>query len=257
MKNSPHDATSRQVFSRRDAEYWQELEKLVAENKISFSEVLTNFSAFVRRRELTRVLAYYDLFRMVDQMPGSIVELGVYLGAGLLLWSKLLETFVPGDRSRKVFGFESGGGYEVFCPEDGDPRPWLEAVGPKTVDIKYLQRLSELANKDNLIPGAERCRVIYGNITDTVPEFSKTNQGIRLSILFLDVNLYRPTLIGLRELYPLVQPGGIVALNGYGAPPWLGEAVALEHYFSELSTPIPRLRKFNHSIWPGAFFVKA
>src|SRR5215469_4197494 len=148
MKSSPSDTTSRQIYSHRDAEYWNELETLVRENEISFSEMLTNFTAFVRRRELTRVFAYYDLFRMVDQMPGSIVELGVYLGAGLLLWSKLLETFVPGDRSRRVIGFESGGGYEDLCPEDGDPTRWIETIGSKTVDVEYLRRLSELANKD-------------------------------------------------------------------------------------------------------------
>ena len=79
---------------------------------------------------------------------------------------------------------------------------------------------------------------------------------MRLSLLFLDVNLYKPTLVGLRELYRLVQRGGIVALNGYGGPPWQGEAVALERYFSEINAPIPRLRKFSYSIWPGAYFIK-
>ena len=256
MTNSRSDKAVRQTLARRDLEHWQGLETLIRENNISFSEMLTNFPAYVRRRELTRVLAYYDLFRIIEGMPGSILELGVYLGAGLLMWSKLLETFLPGDRSRKVFGFENGAGYEDLSPEDGNPAPWLEAIGQKKVSIEYLQRLSDLANQDNLIPGVERCSVIWGNIFETVPEFVRTSQGTRLSLLFLDVNLYRPTLIGLRELYPLVLPGGVVALNGYGGPPWQGEAIALEHYFRELNSPIPRLRKFNYSIWPGAYFVK-
>ena len=103
-----------------------------------------------------RLFAYYDLFRTIQDMPGSIVELGVYLGAGLMTWSKLLETFLPGDRSRKVFGFESGGGYQEFSPEDGNPTPWIEAIGQKTVSTDYLQRISFLTNQDNIISGVER-----------------------------------------------------------------------------------------------------
>jgi hypothetical protein len=240
----------------RDREYWRDLEALLKEHDISFSEMMVNFPAFVRRREMTRVLAYYDLYRLIADMPGSIVELGVYLGAGLLTWSKLLETFAPGDRSRKAYGFESGAGYREFSPEDGNPASWIGAIGPKTVSVDYLQRIVRLANLDNLISGVERCRAICGDIAETVPEFARNNQGMRLSLLFLDVNLYEPTLIGLRELYPLVQSGGVVALNGYGAPPWQGEARALEHYFAEIDAPIPRLKTLNYSIWPGAYFVK-
>ena len=256
MTEVPVDRSVRQQYQRQDAEHWQELQRLVEENGISFSEMMINYPAFIRRREMTRLLADYDLFRMIADLPGSIVELGVFLGAGLLTWSKLLETFVPGDRSRKVYGFESGGGYDEFSPEDGDPKPWIEAIGRKTVSLDYLERLTDLANQDNLVRGVERCRVISGNIAETVPEFARTSQGTRLSLLFLDVNLYKPTLVGLRELYPLVLRGGIVALNGFGAPPWQGEAVALEHYFAEINAPFPRLRKLSYSIRPGCFFVK-
>jgi Macrocin-O-methyltransferase (TylF) len=257
MSTKPTDDLAREAYRRKDGEHWEELQKIVAEGGLALSEVLINYPAFVRRRELTRVLADYDLFRMVVDLPGSIVELGVYLGAGLFTWSKLLETFVPGDRSRKVYGFESGGGYQDFAPEDGDPAPWIEnVVGRKVPPPNFLEQMVKLTNHDNLVAGVERCRVVPGDILETVPRFARENQGTRLCLVFLDVNLYKPTLTGLRELYPLLVPGGIVALNGFGSPPWRGEAEALERYFREIGLPAPHLRKLPYSVRPGGYFVK-
>jgi hypothetical protein len=257
MTSQPSIDAARQIYQRKDEEHWQELQSIVQDCQISLSETLINYPAFIRRREMTRLLADYDLFRMVADLPGSIVELGVFLGAGLFTWSKLLETFVPGDRSRKVYGFESGGGYQNLTSEDGDPRPWIDnVVGRKIVPDGYLERMVRLTNLDNLIPGVERCRVIFGDILETVPHFAANNQGTRVCLLFLDVNLYKPTLAGLRAFYPLLVPGGVVALNGYGSTPWLGETTAFEHYFREIDKPLPHLRKLSYSIRPGGYFVK-
>lgn len=261
MSNEKPSTTSvdaaRAIYQRKDADHWTELESIVRSGDISFSEMLINFPAYIRRREMTRLLADYDLFRMVLDLPGSIAELGVYLGAGLFSWAKLLETFVPGDRSRRVYGFESGAGYQALSPEDGNPQPWIEnVVGKKVVPEGYLERMVKLTNLDNIIAGAERCRVITGDIQETVPEFARASQGTRLSLLFLDVNLYAPTLTGLRELYPLLVPGGVVALNGYGNPPWQGEVLAFEHYFKEIGEPLPALKRLPYSIRPGAYFIK-
>jgi hypothetical protein len=248
---------ARTSYQRKDEEHWAELESILNEGKLSLTETLINYPAFIRRREMTRLLADYDLFRMIQDLPGSIAELGVFLGAGLFTWSKLLETFVPGDRSRKVYGFESGDGYRDFSPEDGDPKPWIEnVVGRKVVPDGYLERMVRLTNLDNLLPGVERCRVVPGDILETVQAFADSNQGTRLSLIFMDVNLYKPTLAAFRALYPLLVPGGVVAMNGYGAPPWLGETVAFETYFREIGQPLPRVQKLPYSIRPGGYFIK-
>lgn len=248
---------ARTIYETRDADHWKKLAAILEDCGLPLEDVLKNYTAFIRRRDMTRLLADYDLFRMIVDLPGSIGELGVYLGAGLFTWAKLLETFTPGDRSRKVYGFESTKGYGSLAPEDGNPRPWIEGViGLKTVPESYLDRMVELTNLDNLIPGAERVRVVKGEISATVPEFVRNNQGTRFSLLYFDVNLYEPTLVGLRELYPLLIPGGILAFNGYGSPPWQGESMAIERYFSEINTKQPALRKFAYSIHPSGYVVK-
>ena len=50
--------------------------------------------------------------------------------------------------------------------------------------------------------------------------------------------------------------GGVVALNGYGSPPWLGETAAFEAYFKEIGQPLPHVRKLSYSIRPGGYFIK-
>lgn len=248
---------ARAIYANRDEQHWAELEALCKKHDVDFSELLINYPAFIRRRELPRLLADYELFKHIVDLPGIVVELGVYLGAGLFTWSKLMETFCPGDRARKVIGFDNCSGYPEYNEKDGNPRPWIEdVVGRKEVSAEFLEKMVELHNRDNMIPGSERCRIIVGEIGKTVPEFAANTQGMRISLLYFDANLYEPTLTGLRELYPLVVPGGVVAFNGYGNVPWQGEGNALHDYFDEMGQAVPVLKKFPFSIHPNGYFLK-
>ncbi len=259
-ESRPHrpdlDDAARSRYEKRDERHWAHLEELIRDGGLSLREVLKHYPAFIQRRDLPRVLAHYELFKQIVDLPGSIAELGVYLGAGLFTWGNLLETFCPGDRSRKAIGFDHHAGHDSFAPQDGAAKPWSERTAGRMVSSKELMDgLVQLHNDDNLLPGVERVRLIEGDITETVPAFAKDSLGMRLSMLYFDVNLYEPTLVGLRHLYPLVLPGGIVAFNGYGAPPWQGEATAIEEFFADQPNQ-PVMRKFPFSTHPSAYFVK-
>ena len=64
--------------SSRDREVSEKRKQLFAQNHFSNEDMLQNFPSFVRRINVTRFLAQYELFKMVQDLPGSIVELGVY-----------------------------------------------------------------------------------------------------------------------------------------------------------------------------------
>ena len=57
---------------------------------VSRREVWRNFQLYTRRVFLKRFLAHYELFRQVKDLPGDIVELGVYRGASLLSWANFM-----------------------------------------------------------------------------------------------------------------------------------------------------------------------
>ncbi|WP_282609734.1 TylF/MycF/NovP-related O-methyltransferase [Pelagibius sp. Alg239-R121] len=243
-------------YDARDSAHWEKLESLITGAGLSIRDVLKSYPAFIQRRDLPRMLGHYELFKLIADMPGSVAELGVFRGAGLFTWANLLETFCPGDRTRKAFGFDHFEGYAAYQERDGDAQPWVERVlGTMVSDGELAHGLVDLHNQDNLLPGVERCRIIDGEISKTVPRFASENLGTRLSLLYFDIGLYEPTIAGLKHLYPLVIPGGVVAFNGFGMPPWQGEAEAIEEYFSDKGG-VPKMKKFPFSTVPYAYFIK-
>ena len=52
---------------------------------------LDNFEKYVRRQALSRFLVRYELFKLIRNIKGSIIECGVHHGGGLWLWQNFLQ----------------------------------------------------------------------------------------------------------------------------------------------------------------------
>lgn len=263
--NEPPDGP-RPVFEyrRRDRRHWEVLDALFAAQGFGPREVLTNFPAYVRRRDLPRFLAHYELFKRIIDRPGSILDLGVYRGASFFTWTKLLETFCPTDRTRKVYGFDHFRGLVDFTEADG---PKVDRTGAKDgaddaeparwrAEAEHARTLVDLHNDDGLIAGVERCRLIEGDVAETLPRFLEETPGLRIGLLHLDLDLYAPTRAALDHLWARVVDGGVVIFDQYGLPPWEGETRAVDEFLSTLPAPAPSIRKFPFSALPGGYIVK-
>ena len=90
MKNSTtradKDDPIRQFYDNMDLDYWKEIEQIKNDANLDVKFLLQNYLAFVQRRDLPRFLAHYELFKKIVDLPGSIVELGVFVGSGLFTW---------------------------------------------------------------------------------------------------------------------------------------------------------------------------
>jgi hypothetical protein len=241
----------------RDAYYWQEIEALAKARGYSLKDLFEHFPAYAMRRYLARFLSHYEMFRQIADLPGCIVELGVFRGRTLFTWANLLETFCPADRRRIVYGFDHFRGLDKFTERDGAyDTPNGKVQGGFKAEEAELRLLTKLHNLDNLIPGAPRTEIVAGDLMETIPAFLESHPGLRISLLHFDVDLYEPTLFGLRSLYPLVVAGGIVCFDEYGVVPWKGETDAADDYFSTLPQR-PVLRKHSFTGFPSGYFQKA
>jgi hypothetical protein len=241
---------------QRDRYYWESLSKIVEARNYSIEDILRHWPAYVMRRDMPRFLSHYELFKQVIDLPGCIVELGVFKGASFFTWSMLMEIFVPFDRSRKIYGFDSFEGLTQFRPEDGkDDRSAGKNLGGYKCTAAEVMKLTEMHNADNLITGTQRANLIVGEIQNTLPKFLNEYPGLKISLLHFDVDLYEPTKYALEMLYPLVLKGGIVCLDEYALVPWQGETRAVDEYFTSIGEQ-PLIRKHAFAQTPHGYLIK-
>lgn len=248
--------------SDKDFSFWNGLERILTETPHSQFHLLNHWPVYTKRVSVTRFLAHYELFKMVMDVPGSIVELGVSRGLSLFTWHKLLEVFCPTDTYRKVVGFDSFKGLPEFDEKDGLARTAADGAAEKKVggwsshDVETeLFDLASLHNADNIL-ARERIRMVKGWVEDTLPLYLDQNPGTRISLLHLDMDVYAPTRFALDKLWDLVVPGGLVVFDEYGLPPWEGEAAAWEEFAAERGLTSLRIRKFPWALTPTGYVVK-
>jgi hypothetical protein len=220
------------------------------------SDIWKNFPLYTRRTHLKRFLAHYELFRMVINLPGDIVELGVFRGTSLLSWANFLEIRVMGDRHKKVVGFDNFRGFGELDAKDGASDSQVQKVAGGFDSGGFETALEDaiaIFDADRFIPYKPRIHLVKGDIEQTVPAYVTEHPGMRISLLHFDADLYRPTKIALEHLWPLVVPGGVVAFDEYGIPPWEGESRAVDEFFAGQSI---ELRRFEWCSNPGAYVIK-
>lgn len=218
--------------------------------------LMSHLSLYMRRLQLGRLLSLYDAYKSVADLPGSVVELGVFKGETLLYFAKLMELMNVYDRAASVIGFDTFQGFPSVADQDGGDDAGIDRVVGGYNSGSYLDELRAHINvfdHDRLAGHKPRIELVQGDIAATVPDYVQRNPGLRIKILHLDADLYEPTLVGLTHLYPLLVKGGMVILDEYGFKEFPGESKAVEEYFGDT---MPTIRKFPFHSNPGGYFVK-
>lgn len=243
-------------YKAREIEHWARLTGLLEKSGYETHHVLSNWASYVRRRDMVRFLAHYELFKHVVDLPGCVVECGVFHGASFFTWAKLMETFCPGDRSRRVYGFDHYKGLHDFHQKDGAfNQASAKVIGGYASSLEAITELTALHNSDGFLPDVERCHLINGDVCETIPKFIKDTPGLRLAILHLDMDLYEPTKIAIDHLYDLVLPGGVIILDEFALRPWEGETLAWEEFAASRGIKVP-MRKFPFTQTPHGYIIK-
>ena len=189
-----------------------------------------NFGKYVRRHEIARFLAYYELFKRIIGIKGCIVECGVYEGSGVMTWAKLSEALEPYSFLRKIYGFDTFEGFPSISDADltgsgavasiGRLRPTYDVLSELNDCIKEFDKTRYLSHKEKVI-------LIKGDALKTIPEFMQNNQHLLVSLLYLDFDLYEPTLLAIKNFFPRMPKGSIMAFDELNDEKWPGETRAL------------------------------
>jgi hypothetical protein len=196
---------------------------------------------------LRKLMVRYDLFRMIVDLPGDVVECGVFKGAGLLTWLKFLHIHAPGS-ARRVVGFDT---FDAFAEARGTDMHAVDAfvreTGHRGTSPASLFEMITAAGID-----ASHCDLVAGDVRITAPEYAAKNPGFRISLLHMDLDLGEPTYAVLDALWPRVVRGGVVVFDEYAAPRW-SESDGVDRFFAGKAV---RLRTLAHARTPTAYVIK-
>lgn len=209
-------------------------------------EYENNFYLSCHITRISKILSHYEMYKMIKEIPGEIVECGVFKGASFLRFAMFREIF-GNPFSKKVIGFDTFGKFpETSFQDDAKARnQFINSAGSNSIG---KEQLLEILNQKGLNKHVE---LIEGDITETVPAYVKTNPELKISLLNLDTDIYEPAVTILEHLYPRITKGGILMLDDYGTHP--GETKAVDDFFAEKNVEI---KKFSFAMTP-CYIIKS
>jgi hypothetical protein len=203
----------------------------------SIEAKLESFPKYVRRQQLKRFLAMYEIFKLVLPVKGSVVECGVFRGFGVMGWAKLSTILEPENLTRRIYGFDSFSGFPSVHDEDTGGAGVAKTGDLRASSYEELKELINVYDRDRFLGHIPKVNLIRGDAAKTIPEFVQQNGHLLVSLLFLDFDLYEPTRVALEQFVPRMPRGAILAFDELDNPIWPGETKALLD-----SLPVGRLR---------------
>jgi O-methyltransferase len=154
------------------------------------------------------------------EIPGDIVECGVYQGEGAITIASYLAWM---GSTKHTWGFDSFGGLPDPVAADGShpktTRGWFSDTSQASV--QGLVDHYCLSDRMTLVPGffADSCGTV---------------DIATISVLVLDCDLYTSYIDALNCFYQLVSPGGVIIFDEYGRPEkYPGAKQAVDEFFAD------------------------
>ncbi len=201
---------------------------------------------YLETLEFSYLYSMFELFKMVENKPGHIVELGVGAGRNAIVLGHLLKLNSQHGNS-KYFGFDS---FENYTERDLANHSDLSRDRWSSNSKNFVdERIASFDLQDT-------CMTIEGDIVKSLPDFIKkpssrfTKSGFFCRLIYIDTSAYDPAKLSIEILFDYLVPGGILAIDQKRQG---GEWKAIVEYASENNLELTTSSKFNST---PAYIVK-
>jgi hypothetical protein len=180
------------------------------------------FNNFIFSNDLkvfSKLIARHQLFKETLDVPGDIVECGVFKGSGILTWLKLKKTLCPYSL-KKIVGFDMFDQVDLLKSLTGDDKIKMSSL--------FSNRKFEYNNYKNILESIiydagfndGDFELIQGDSSETTYDYVMKRPGMKISLLYLDMDIEKPTYDSLNNLYERVSKGGYIIFDEYACHQW-------------------------------------
>jgi hypothetical protein len=198
-----------------------------------------------------KLVARTILLNSVKNIPGDIVECGVFKGTGMLSFLKLKKLLFP-NSIKRVIGFDFFETNELVGLLHGNDKRQVQNLFEER---DFSHRLGSVDDIHNMIKKAGFSEVdfelVTGDIRQTAYDFAIQRPGFKISMLYMDLDLEHPTFCTLDAFWDRVSKGGIVVFDEYAYHRW-SEDVGVDRFFTNKNVVIKTL----NFLCPTAYVIK-
>lgn len=129
-----------------------------------------------------------------------------------------------GNYKRSIYGFDVFGKFPgtEFEKDKAELQAFIDETGGG-VSISETELMNYIKQK-----GFDNCKLIKGDILQTVPKFVHDNPDVKIALLNIDTDIYEPCKVILEQLASRVIKGGVIIFDDYGV--FQGETELADEY---------------------------
>jgi len=217
--------------------------ELFQSTPIPTEHLLVNLGLYMRSSVIAKFLYVNELYQQIINIPGVVMEFGVWWGQNLALFESLRAVYEPYNYTRKIIGFDTFEGYPSISEQDDSCD--LVKLNQYAVSENYLEHLSALLDyhqQENIMSHVKKFELIKGDATITIKEYFGKHPETIVSLAYFDMQLYEPTINCLEAVKPYLVKGSVIAMDELNSPEFPGETVAFREAFGSMSFRLYRSR---------------
>lgn len=217
-------------------------------------DIYDSFNSFIfssETRVFNKMTKKIEFFNRVRNVVGDIVECGVFKGSGISLWLKLKKMYEP-NSNLKVIGLDFFDTEEVINNIEDDfnsdkMKDVLKRVDKEDLKLETVENKLNKIDKDSFI-------LLKGDASVTSKEYIENNPGLKIKILYMDLDLGDPTYKVLKNTWNNISKGGIIVFDEYAYHCW-DESVGVDKFLKEI--PSDSYTLYNTKIMcPTLYLIK-
>jgi hypothetical protein len=212
-------------------------------------EFFNAFNYFIMssdKKVFNKLMSKNFFLELTKDIPGDVLELGVFRGSGVFAWLKMLDYQ---GLNRRVYGFDIFNSDLLLSGIETKDRNVMSSLfqerGFSPVGYEYILR-TQLRNT-----GFLNFDLVAGDIFDTIPDFLSKNPGFRAAVINFDMDTEDPTYFALEQLWERLVVGGVLIFDEYAINEWT-ESDAVDRFVSEKNLQL----KSTNLASPSAYIIK-
>ncbi len=221
-------------------------------------DVYDAFNSFIfsnDRNIFNKLIARAALYGKVEHLHGDIVECGVFKGSGMLSWLKLLAMYEP-NSIKRVIGFDF---FDNKFVNDDDQFTYetdqelMKQVFGRDKKLKRDDISIETVTQriKNAGFSTSKFELIKGDIIDESYTYAQSHPGLKISLMYMDLDIDGPTYYTMQNFWNRMTSGGIIVFDEYAYGGW-SESVGVDRFIKEYD-----LKLYNTNLSaPTAYIIK-